>query len=382
MKTITDQAELGALCVKLRASGRFGVDLEFIREKSYFPIICLVQLSTADEQSLVDPMSGIDLAPLRELVLDGSVVKILHAGGQDLELLVGRERPAGIFDTQIAASFLGMGDAIGYAELCRRVLGVTIRKTGQVADWDRRPLAPKLLNYAAGDVEHLPVLHDRLTEGLQRDGRLAWAQEECDRMAERAAEAPPEAWQRVKGGGQAEGRELAVLACLAEWREGEAARRDQPRQRILNDRTLIELARQVPHDRGALSVSRFFPPDKVNRYGEAILRAVKDGLSLPEKQWPRRPEGGDAPPVPQPTLDFLAVYAKVRAEAVGIGAARLATREDVADLAAAVLGGNAEGARLMHGWRWECVGKELAALLKGKVALRVRNRRLESFEVK
>jgi ribonuclease D len=366
-----------ALCASLRRAGRFGLDLEFVREKSYFPRICLIQIAADGAEALVDPLAELDLEPLRALMLDPGVVKILHAGGQDLELLMKEAPPRGVFDTQIAGSFLGMGDAIGYAELCRRELGVSVPKAGQVADWERRPLSPKLLRYAAGDVAHLPALYERLSERLRAQGRLAWAAEEFARLEDRSVAAPMETWKRVKGGGSLEGRERAVLACLAEWREREAAARNQPRQRILNDRTLLELARQAPAHVGALHVSRFFPPDKIKRYGDAILRAIAEGRALPESRWPRRDAAAGRSIVPAATLDLLNVLVKHRCDELGIGPARLATRDDVAEFATQVARGGSGEARLLRGWRWACVGQDLAALLAGKLSLRVRGRSVE-----
>lgn len=390
---ITRQEEFNSLCGRIREAGCFAMDLEFVREKTYFPTICLIQISTGGVEALADPQAGLNLSPLRELLADPEICTIVHAGGQDLELLAEGEnhRPQGIFDTQIAASFLGMGDAIGYAELCRRMMGVSLRKTGQVADWERRPLPAKLLRYAILDVKHLPHLHERLVEILKKEGRLDWAGEEFDRLEEKSIAVPQEAWRRVKGGGSLEGNDLAVLATLAEWREQEARRRNQPRQRILNDRTMIELARQAPKRREALRVSRFFSSDKVKRYGEQILRAVQDGLALPPHRRPRKSRRSDKPSVPPPTLDLLNVFVKYRSDMVGIGPARLATRDDVAQLAIAVtqnpqLSSGASASdesapRLLRGWRWDCVGKELVSLLQGKLSLRVNNRRLEVHPV-
>lgn len=375
---IETQPEFEARCAALREARRFGLDLEFVREKSYFPQICLVQLSANGEEALVDPLAGLDLSLLKDLIADAAVVKIVHAGGQDLELLADGRRPHGVFDTQIAASFLGFGDAIGYADLCRRMLGVSLRKAGQVADWDRRPLSPKLLKYAVQDVAHLPALHDCLTRRLEERGRLAWATEEFERMEERVVPEAQPAWTRVKGAGGLEGRDLAVLEALADWREMMAAKRDLPRQRIVNDRTMIELALQAPTTRDALRVSRFFRDEKIDRYGNAILDAVRRGLA---SKPPERRRSPDSPGVPQSALDLLAAFAKSRADALDIAPPRLATRDDIADLAVDAIRGSRDS-RLMAGWRFECVGRELVELMEGRLAVRIRNRRVEAFAEK
>jgi ribonuclease D len=249
-----------------------------------------------------------------------------------------------------------------------------------VDDWERRPLPEKLLKYAATDVQYLPELRDRLAGELQKDGRLEWAREEFRVLEVKAVATPHECWERVKGGGSLEGRDLAVLASLAAWREHEAARVNQPRQRIVNDRTLLELARQAPKRKEDVHVSRFFRVDQVRRYGEAILKAVQDGATLPPDQWPRKDRADHSPHVPQPTLDLMCAFVKHRSEEIGVGPARLATRDDVTDLAVAVVRRQNGGSRLMSGWRWDCVGRDLAALLNGQLSIRVRGRRLETFK--
>jgi len=231
---VTDPAEFRAVAASMRAAGKVGFDTEFVGERTYFPRLCLIQLGTEKEAVAVDPLALDDLSPLDELLFDPSVLKLVHAGWQDLKIVFQRTGrvPAPVFDTQIAAALLGMPAQASYASVVREFLGVDVKKGHSYSDWGARPLSPSQLAYALDDVRHLPALHGRMTGQLLREGRLSWIEPEIDALMSPASYAsdPDEEYRRVKGWTTLDRRRLAVLRALIAWREREAMRRDVPRQ--------------------------------------------------------------------------------------------------------------------------------------------------------
>jgi ribonuclease D len=356
---VTSQAALDAAAFRLQAAARLAIDTEFMRERTYFPQLCLVQVATEADCILVDPLAGLDLSPLHAVLADERKLKILHAARQDLEVLsiTGGRVPGPIFDTQVAAALLGFAPQIGYAELVARQLGHSIDKGQTRTDWSRRPLTPEQLAYAADDVHHLLQLHVDLASALEAKGRADWATEETSALADPALyrTEPQDAWRRLKGLGRMSGVEQSAARALAEWRERRAIESDKPRGWILADEALLALASLAPRSIEDLERIRALPPAVVRRRGEELLRligAARDAAEAgPQVAMPRRPTPEE--------LALAAKYMKVvraEAEALGIAPELLATRRDVEALAQ-----EARDNALLRGWRRGVIGEKLLA---------------------
>jgi len=356
---VTTQSALDAAVFRLQAATRLAIDTEFMRERTYFPQLCLVQVATEADCILVDPLAGLDLSPLHAVLADDRKLKILHAARQDLEVLfiTGGRVPGPVFDTQVAAALLGFAPQIGYADLVARQLGHSIDKGQTRTDWSRRPLTPEQLAYAADDVHHLLQLHADLASALEAKGRVDWVTEETSAFAEPTLyrTEPQDAWRRLKGLGRMSGIEQSAARALTEWRERRAIESDKPRGWILADEALLALASLAPRSIEELEKIRSLPPAVVRRRGEELLRliaAARDAASGPEVATSRRPT---------PEESALATkYMKIvraEAEALGIAPELLATRRDVEALAQGV-----RDNALLRGWRRVVIGEKLLAL--------------------
>jgi ribonuclease D len=372
---VSDLAELDRIAGEARAHGRMALDTEFIRERTYRPRLCLVQIATPLAISVIDPLDVRDLAPVAEALADSSVEVVVHAGKQDLALfydLYGAV-PNRVFDVQIAAAFAGYGGGLSYGRLVGEVLGATLVKGEAYSDWCRRPLTDEQLVYAADDVRFLLEAADRLRDRLQEAGRLEWVEEEMS-----ALESPDayrvdaaEAWRRVPGRGGLSGRQLAVLREVARWREEAAATRDLPRGWILKDPTLIEIARRAPSTEAQLRSIRGLGRGEVERSGRAILAAVargKSGTVIPVPPAPPRPAQVRARLLSGPADAVV----RARCERAGIATELVATRGELESLLAAVFSGRPLGSdhRLVTGWRRELAGDAVLALAEGRIAVR------------
>lgn len=345
------------------------VDTEFMREKTYFPQLCLIQLATPDHIACIDPLAFRDLDPLKALLHDPSVLKVFHAASQDLEVLylVTGKVPGPIFDTQVAASLLGHGEQVGYANLVQAVLQHELDKTQSRTDWSQRPLKAEQLSYARDDVRYLVQLFLSLQGELEALGRLTWLQPEMEALARpELYQADIEgAWRRVSGHKRLKPRELAVLRELASWRESQARDLDRPRRWIISDDTLLLIARTRPADVQTLRELRGLPKGLDATHAHQILQAVQKGSEAPREAWPvlsrKRPlaEAEEAVvDVGMALLRELARQQKISPEAV-------ASRKDVV----ALMRGE-EDAALARGWREQIAGTELRRWLRGDCALR------------
>jgi ribonuclease D len=359
---VTTPGELESAVFRLHGATRLAVDTEFMRESTYRPQLCLVQVASDADCYLVDPLAGIDLAPLLALLGDRARPKILHAARQDLEvlLLAGGSVPGPVFDTQVAAALLGLPPQAGYAELVARRLGHSIDKGQTRTDWSRRPLSPAQLAYAADDVHHLLTLHADLAAELEARGRTAWHAEECAALDDPALyrTEPADAWRRLKGLGRLPPMGKAIARALADWRERRAIASDKPRGWILSDEALYALATLAPATTADLEQVRALPPAVIRKRGEELLSLVATA----------RAGAGDAPPSPPPSRPTPAqtrligqLQQRVRdvAGGLGIGPEVLATRRDVESL---VLGPR-EASALLRGWRRAVIGDSLLPLL-------------------
>ncbi len=368
---VRDDAELRTLIDSIRGTDVLAVDTEFMREKTYFARLCLIQIGTDEVAAAIDPFAVKDLSPLFELLRDDRCTKVFHAGSQDLEIfykLMG-EVPAPVFDTQIAATLAGLPTQVGYQQLIRSLVGVELDKAHTFTDWARRPLSAEQIEYALDDVRYLTLAYRTLLETLRRGDRVGWLADDFNHMADPATYevVPEEQFRRVKRASALDRRSLAVLREVAAWREREAQERDLPRRWLVSDESILELARRAPRDRAALSEVRGLNEQVVRRSGEAVLDAVKRGLEVPEDQLPkiakRKRVHGDVDEL----ADLMSALVRLRAKEHDVATTLLATRDDLERFA----GGEREGNPLSSGWRHTLVGAELEALLNGELALGV-----------
>lgn len=364
---IDDRAGLDELIARLRDEPVYGLDTEFHRERTYFPHLALVQVAWSDGLAVVDPIA-VDIAPLAQ-ILEGPGLMICHAAEQDLEVLqlACSTRPARLFDTQIAAAFIGLGFA-ALGRLVTSIVGATLAKGDRLTDWTRRPLDESQIAYAAADVEHLLVLHGRLCERAQESGTLAWVEQECEQMRTRqlgASEAET-AWWRIKGSRTLRGKSRGVAQEVAAWRERLAMARDIPPRFILPDLALAGIVQRPPRSKEQMSSIRGLEPRHLRGgTAEEILAAVERGLELDARDL-RTPARGE-PPIDDdagPSVALgLALVAHIAAQRQ-MEPSLLATRADVQSLAA----GRTSG-RLSSGWRAEIAGEALRRLFAGEAAL-------------
>lgn len=377
---IRDPEALVRLVERISGADEICVDTEFLRERTYYPRLCLLQLATDDLMALVDPLEVPDLGPLWDVVCGGPKI-VVHAGSQDLEIV---QRQAGrlpqrLFDTQVAAAFLGLGYSIGYSKLVEAALDESPARSEAYTDWSRRPLTDEQRQYALDDVRYLLAVARRLEEDLAHRGRLDWVAEETTKLLDGVCHTPDpdEQWRRVKGARGLSGRALVVLQEVTAWREREAIRRDIPRQRVLPDRVLTEIARRAPRDVGRIAKLRGIHPGEASRSGAKIVARVEAALSRPQGDWPRWPE---LPPLADdPSTDaaasLLDAVVRSRAQQMEIASRLLATRSDLTLLARLALAGGVEerdDLELLRGWRREAVGDDLLALLEGRTSVRLR----------
>ena len=375
MPLITDTGTLAALCRRLRRQPFITVDTEFMREKTFWPRLCLVQaapgLAEDDGEAIaIDPLApDLDLEPLFGLMADETVLKVFHAARQDLEIfynLAGR-LPVPVFDTQIAAMVCGFGESVGYERLIEALTGARIDKASQFTDWSLRPLSKRQVTYALSDVTHLRNVYVKLRDTLAANGREGWLSEEMKTLTapETYSVEPREAWRRIKGRNQ-KPRVLALLRELAAWREEEAQRRDLPRNWIVRDETLVEIARHAPRTVEDLTRTRGLADRQARGpFGARLLEAVERGDRVPRSEWPTPPKP-DVAKASGPLTQLLKVLLRMRCEEAGVAAKMVASAEDVNRIAAV-----GEDARVpaLSGWRWALFGEDAIRLRRGDLAL-------------
>lgn len=370
MTLITQSGPLAEFCARLKGTEFVTVDTEFMREKTYWPQLCVVQVAGPEDAIAVDALApGIDLAPLFDLLADPSILKVFHAARQDLEIfyhLMGR-LPVPVFDTQVAAMVCGFGEQVGYDTLVAKLAKAHIDKSSRFTDWSLRPLSAKQIGYALADVTHLRTVYEKLKRKLERNGRAGWLDEEMATLTAPQTYAldPNVAFRRIKSRGSP--RSLAILRELAAWREREAQRRDLPRNRVLRDEALVEIAHHTPGNAAELGRTRGLGARLAEgSQGVAILEAVKRGQAVPEADCPA-PE--DKPLLPRgigPLSDLLKVLLKMKCEEFEVAQKLVASAADV-DLLAA-FGADADVPAL-HGWRFEVFGQDAVRLRNGEIAL-------------
>ncbi len=374
MKVIATTAALEKFCAEAMTARYVTVDTEFMRENTYYPKLCLLQIASADDAVLVDPLAdGIDLAPVFALMAAPQVLKVFHAARQDIEIFVHLSGavPAPIFDTQIAGMVCGFGDAISYDRLVKSVVGVEIDKSSRFTDWARRPLGDRQLTYALSDVTHLRLVFEALEERLRANGREPWLADEMVVLTDPATYvvAPEDAWRRLKLRNP-KPRTLAVLRELAALRENEARRRDLPRNRVLRDEVLTEIAASVPSTPKELARARSISDNVAKgKLGQGILEAVRRGANSDRNSWPRPPAATPPRRGREPVVELLRVLLKLKAEEHGVAQKLIANMADL-DL---IADDDDADVPALSGWRREIFGDAAIALKHGGVALTIRD---------
>ncbi|MEE8279072.1 MAG: ribonuclease D [Alphaproteobacteria bacterium] len=378
MLVISDTPTLAGFCRRLEQADYITVDTEFMRERTYWPRLCLVQVAGPDEAAVIDALAeGIELAPLLQLMTNPKVLKVFHAARQDIEIFhqLNGAIPAPLFDTQIAAMVCGFGDAVGYETLAAKLAHARIDKSLRFTDWSHRPLSERQLNYALSDVTHLRAAYEKLKRRLKRTGRSGWLEEEMAVLTDPRTYAQDsyEAWRRLKTR-SSDARFLAVLREVAAWRDKEAQRRDVPRNRVIRDDTVLDIAAQRPGAARDLDRTRGLVRNQrsPNR-NEEILEAVARGLALPEDQCPRLPERVALPRGLAPMVDLFKVLLKMKCEAADVAQKLVASNTDLELIA---LDDTAEVPAL-SGWRRTVFGEDALALKHGRLALTIEGKALE-----
>lgn len=368
MTLITDTETLVAFCGRLRAERFVTVDTEFMRDRTYWPKLCLVQVGAEREAAAIDPLApGIDLAPLLDLMADEAVTKVMHAARQDLEIFhrLGR-MPRPVFDTQVAAQVCGFGEEVAYDTLVAKLAKAQIDKSSRFTDWSRRPLTPAQVEYALGDVTHLRTVYTALLADIERRGRTAWVAEELAGATDPANFEPPaeEAWKRLKLRTR-DPRFVAIVQEMATWRELEARRRDLPRARIIRDDLLLEVAASRPTTVEDLRRLERVNVDRDSAAG--IVACINRALALPREALPKIPEALQLPRGMGPLVDLLRVLLKQRCEAADVAQKLVANGADLE----AVAMDDAADVPALQGWRREIFGEAALALKGGRLALSV-----------
>ena len=380
MRIVDTNEALIALIADLSKAPYLALDTEFLRDQTYYPNLCLIQVASPDGdtpgvEAIIDPLApGLDLAPFYELLKRPNIIKVLHAARQDIEIfyLQGGVLPEPLFDSQIAAMVCGFGDAASYETLSRKIAHVEIDKSARFTDWSHRPLSRRQLEYALADVTHLRVIYEWMKARLEKTGRSAWVAEEVSALQDPALYRldPELAWRRLKPRSSSK-KFLAMLAAIAAWREREAQARDIPRGRVLKDEALSEIAAHPPENGEALERIRAVPKGFANsRSGKGLMEALAAGANAPMPpgaetlQAPRRRRE------PSPAaIDLLKTLLRLRAESAGVAPRLIANAEDIEKLAA----NEDDGVAALAGWRAEVFGNDARLLRKGDLAIALEN---------
>lgn len=383
MDMITETEALAAFCARLAKHDFVTVDTEFLRETTYWPELCLIQMAGPDDQGIVDPMAkGLDLTPFFELMADTSVIKVFHAARQDIEIVVklGDLVPHPIFDTQVAAMVCGFGESVSYDQLVSRITGAHIDKSSRFTDWSRRPLTDKQLDYALADVTHLRDVYLELVSRLKAENRGDWVADEMAVLESRSTYEiePADAWKRLKMRVK-KPVELCVLQHVAAWREREAKSRNVPRGRVIKDDAIYEIAQQQPRDAEALSRLRTIPRGwERSQQGATLVEIVNEALETPKEAMPRLPRQKQTPEGAQASIELLRVLLKLTVEKENVAAKIIANADD---LEAIAVDGEAADVPALKGWRRELFGERALKLIRGELALRFANKKVEAVEL-
>ncbi len=382
MLPITDTNDLITLCQRLEQADFITVDTEFLRDNTYYPKLCLIQVADDEGAHAIDPLAeGLDLKPLLDLFANEKVLKVLHACRQDMEIfyLLMNDLPKPVFDTQVAAMVCGFGDSVGYETLVTKITKAQLDKSARYTDWSKRPLSDTQLNYALGDVTYLRTIYRRLSSELKATGREAWVDEEMAVLRDTNLYwiAPEDAWQRLKVRTN-KPRFLGLLKELAAWRERQAQERDLPRNRVAKDETLFEIAAHPPRDEAALDRIRGIPKGfSRSRAGKSLLEALEAGMNIPDKELPHIERAKPRPATP-PMADLLKVLLKIKSQQAKVAARMVASSQEIEAWAAEP---ETTDIKAMHGWRYEIFGADAVKLMEGDLGLTARNGDIDVVEL-
>lgn len=380
---IQTQEQLNEFCAALAKGPYLAIDTEFLRDKTFFPKLCLLQMAGPDvNAAAVDPLiPGLDWTPVRELMANENVLKVFHAARQDLEIFwhLYKVLPTPIYDTQVAAMVCGFGDQVAYNALVRELTGKELEKNAQFTDWSRRPLSDKQIRYALDDVIYLREVYEKLHDRLVKQGREQWVFEEMEILkSPRTYQSPPqEAWKRIKVRSDRPDV-LAVLRALAAWREEQAVSRDVPRSRIIKDDTLADVAMYKPRDLDSLLQIRSLPGDIAKgKTGKVLLEITGQVLEGPRDDWPRVPRKDAFPKSAQGTLEMLKMLLRINSSEADVAAKLIADSEDLEAIAT-----EAEpDVPALQGWRFEVFGRDAVDLKNGAIALRLEKGRVKKVRL-
>lgn len=375
VETIDTENALREFCRAIRTSDFIAVDTEFMREKTYFPQLCLIQLATTEHIACIDPLAIDNLDPLYALLFDADILKVLHACGQDLELIyhLTNQLPEPVFDTQIAAAMLGEGEQIGYAALIKSMLDIDLDKSQTRTDWSKRPLTAAQIHYAADDVRHLVTAYQKQLEILTEKERLEWLTPNFNQLSnpEQFTQTDETLLKRVKGTQRLQPEQLAIILNLARWREQTAKSKNKPRKWILSDNVIIDLAKRPPENLAALSDYRGLSPRQIKHSGQQLLDAVEAARQLPPEQWPKQDRRKKLDVTQATVADAVMVLLRITGSLHNIAPSSLSSRAQVEKLIT-----GEKNIPLLQGWRYELAGRSVEKFVEGKGTLSVASGKL------
>lgn len=382
MSVITSNDDLKALCERLSKSDYVTVDTEFLRDKTYYSKLCLIQIADDNEYHAIDTLSsGLDLKPFYDLMENNNVVKVFHAAKQDIEIFVNQAGvvPTPLFDSQIAAMVCGFGDSIGYEKLVISLCNEQLDKSTRFTDWSRRPLTQRQIDYALGDVTHLRTIYKKLKSQLEKSGRESWLKEEIEELTDKETYIiqPENAWKRIKIRNNNR-RFNAIVRKIAQWRENQAQSRNLPRNRIMRDEVLLELSAVRPQHTNALTSIRGLGANFASsKGGKSVIEAIKEAMALPEDQLPtvsRRP-----PPSQNtdPIVELLKVLLKLVCKRENVAPKLIANVDDLEKIAE----DDHSNVKALTGWRYDIFGKDALAIKKGEEAFAIKNGEIVIFPI-
>ena len=368
---IDSQAELQAFAERARSSSVLAIDTEFLREKTYYPKLCLMQMATDDERVIIDPFAVDDLKVLKPLLEDENVMKVFHSGHQDIEIILYDIGciPKPLFDTQVAAALLGQVQQIGYGALVHAMCGVKLKKVDSFTDWSARPLSESQLSYAEDDVVYLPEIYRAQCQLLEKKGRLDWLADEFSELEKPETYIPDEEerFRRLKHVTQLSRRQMAAAREMASWREIEARKRNVPRKWILTDEQIVESCKREPRTIDDLFMVRGMRERLTTRDARTLIELVVAALDSAPETWPELPQAGRSEQNVDVQVDLLMAVVRIRARENGIAIPTLASHSDLVDIAR----GHYDKVELLRGWRRDIVGAELVDLLEGRLSLAI-----------
>ncbi|MBQ9041272.1 MAG: ribonuclease D [Eggerthellaceae bacterium] len=368
---IDSQAELEAFVERAGTTRVLAIDTEFLREKTYYPKLCLMQMATDDERVIIDPFAVDDLKVLKELFENESIMKVFHAGHQDIEIILYDIGciPHPLFDTQVAAALLGQVQQIGYGALVHAMCGVKLKKVDSFTDWSVRPLSESQLSYAEDDVVYLPQIYEAQCKALEQKGRLGWLDDELRELLDPETYMPDESdrFRRLKHVGQLSRRQMAAAREMASWREIEARKRNVPRKWILTDEQIVESCKREPRTIDDLFMIRGMRERLTTRDARMVIELVVSALDSAPDTWPELQAAGKSEPNVDVQVDMLMAVVRIRAKQNGIAIPTLASHSDLVDIAR----GHYDDVDILKGWRRDIVGAELVDMLEGRLALAI-----------